>query len=140
MSTKASRNKSGSAESTNPTPPISTPSFGSSDNWSLKALTELTGAVGKLQASIENLSEKLGEIKEDQRETIGRIDSVEKKMLVASTILSVLIVIGTAVLGAAAYVGDKAIDFGLDMAKSQMEKADSPPASAPATTTPPPAK
>ena len=125
MSQRSSR-RNGNPEATNPIMPVTTPNFGAQDNWTIKALNDLTVAVGKIEVSIEHLSEKIGEVKVEQQATINRIQTVENKMLVASAVLGVLMVIGSIALTCAGYVGNKAIDFGMEMAKESLSSANPP--------------
>ncbi len=110
----APRNRSkGSSDSSNPDIPVATPSFGSTDNWSLKALVELNSNMARMTSALENLSEKVQEVREDQQKQLARIDRVERKILVASAIVAVAIAFG-------GFVANKAIDFGLKMAEQHL--------------------
>lgn len=86
----------------------------------MKALVDLNGSVARLESAINNLAEKVDEVRGDQQKQLERIDKVERKILVASAIISVLLILGSAVLTAAGYVGNKAIEFGLKMAEQRM--------------------
>lgn len=107
--------KSGQQNNTaNPSPPVSTPDFGGSPGWSLQALVDLKTEIAKLTVSVENLSGMV--VKTDQ--SVGRletrIDKVERRILVAATAVGLIV-------GAGGFVANKAIDFGLDMAKKSFE-------------------
>lgn len=98
----------------NPSPPVATPNFGSTDNWSLQALVDLKTNIGKLALSVEHLSEKVSKIDDSVGKLETRIDKVEKRILVAATIVGIVVTVGS-------FVANKAIDFGLDMAKKSLE-------------------
>lgn len=119
MAPRTPRGKA-SGDTSNPEFPVSTPSFGGTDNWSLQALVELKGSISRLEASIENLTEKVSESREDQRTHLQRIEKVERKILVASTVIGVLILVGSGVMTAAGFVANKAIDFGMKMAEQHI--------------------
>lgn len=108
------------------------------ENWTMQALNQLTMSVGRMEAAVSGLSQKVDEVKADQASLAGRIDTLERKLLVAGAIVTVVMVLGSAIVGVGAYVADKAIDFGLDMAKDKLSEPDSqvapptlPPASPP---------
>ncbi|MOA39519.1 hypothetical protein D3C78_1613080 [compost metagenome] len=102
-----------SADASNPDIPVATPSFNGHDNWSMKALVDLNTTIARLEVSIGNLAEKVGDVREDQQKQLSRIESVERKILVASAIVTIAIAIG-------GFVANKAIDFGLKMAEQRM--------------------
>lgn len=107
--------KSGQQNNTsNPTPPIATPDFGGTSNWSLQALVELKTDLGKLSVSIDHLCDKVDRAEASTRNLESRIDKVEKRILVAATIVGLVVAAG-------GFVANKAIDFGLDMAKKSFE-------------------
>ena len=131
-----SSKRNGNPEATTPIMPVTTPNFNSQENWTLKALNDLTVAVGKIEVSIENLSEKIGDVRTEQQTTVDRIQKVENKILFASAVLGVLMVVGSVALTCAGYVGNKAIDFGLEMAKERVSIVSAPSQPAPPSTPP----
>lgn len=114
----------GGAENTNPMVPETTPAPGPAE-WQMKSLNDLHVTVGKIEMSLDHLSEKLGELKEDNKQVMERVSKVETKLLVASTVLSVIMAVAAIVGTVAATVANKAIDFGMEMAKEKM-KAEAP--------------
>jgi predicted lysophospholipase L1 biosynthesis ABC-type transport system permease subunit len=98
----------------------------------MKSLNDLTVAVGQVQLTLNHLAEKVQDLKDDNKALGERVQKVENKLLVASTILAVLLAVASVVGSVAAYVGNKAIDFGMDMAKDRFK------AEAPASPQPPP--
>mgnify|MGYP003365503712 CR=1 FL=1 len=136
MAARNPRNKT-TADSSNPEMPVATPSFGAADNWSMKALVDLNGSICRLENAITNLTEKVGDVRQDQQKQLDRIDKVERKLLVASAVIGVLLVIGGAIFSVAGFVGNKAIDFGMKMAEQRINSLSNqpaptlPPASAP---------
>lgn len=119
MAARNPRNKT-TADSSNPEMPVATPSFGGGDNWSMKALVDLNGSICRLENAITNLTEKVGDVRQDQQKQLDRIDKVERKLLVASAVIGVLLVIGGAIFSVAGFVGNKAIDFGMKMAEQRI--------------------
>ncbi len=106
----------------------------------MQALNQLTMSVGRMEAAVSGLSQKVDEVKADQASLAGRIDTLERKLLVAGAIVTVVMVLGSAIVGVGAYVADKAIDFGLDMAKDQLTEPDAQVAPPPLPPSTPPKK
>lgn len=102
-----------SPESSTPVLPVAppSPSYGSSDNWSLQALIELQKSVGRLEATSTSILNKVDELCQRQEKVEDKLFSVEKKIYAATLLIAGFISIG-------AYFADKAIDFGLEMAKA----------------------
>lgn len=119
MAARSPRNRP-TADTSNPEMPVATPSFGGADNWSMKALVDLNGSICRLENAITNLTEKVGDVRQDQQKQLDRIDRVERKLLVASAVISVLLIIGGAIFSVAGFVGNKAIDFGMKMAEQRI--------------------
>lgn len=119
MAARSPRNRP-TADTSNPEMPVATPSFGGADNWSMKALVDLNGSICRLESAITNLTEKVGDVRQDQQKQLDRIDRVERKLLVASAVISVLLIIGGAIFSVAGFVGNKAIDFGMKMAEQRI--------------------
>lgn len=109
-------------ENTTPTPPIAPPPA-SAESWTMQAVVQLTAATAKLEGAITTLSEKCGDLKDGQDALSQRIEKLERKVIVATTVIAVVIALGSVVFGVAGYVGNKAIDFGLEMAKGKMQEA-----------------
>lgn len=114
----------GGPENTNPSVPETTPSPAPGE-WQMKSLNDLHVAVGKIEMSLDHLNEKLGELKDDNKQVMDRVAKVEVKLLVASAVLTVVLGVAAIVGSIAATVANKAIDFGMDMAKEKM-KAETP--------------
>ncbi|HHE8279107.1 hypothetical protein N0649_06980 [Pseudomonas aeruginosa] len=118
-------------------PPIGTPDIPEStpsptaSAWNMQAITQLTASVARLEQSIEHLAEKIGDLKQDQQTVVARVESVERKLLFAAAVVTVVMAIGTAAASFAGYVGNKAIDFGLEMAKDRLSAVDEAPSKAP---------
>jgi aspartate oxidase len=101
--------------SSNPESPVTTPSFGNSETWSLQAFVELKASIVRMESSIEHLCEKVTDIKKDTDRLSGRIEKLEHKMIAAAAIVTVAIIVG-------GFVANKAIDFGLEMAKEKIHE------------------
>ncbi|MBC8980731.1 MULTISPECIES: hypothetical protein [Pseudomonas] len=114
----------GGPENTNPMVPETTPTPGPAE-WQMKSLNDLHVVVGKIETSLDHLAEKLGELKEDNKQVMDRVNKVETKLVVASAVLSVVLGVAAIVGTIAATVANKAIDFGMEMAKEKM-KAETP--------------
>jgi hypothetical protein len=110
----------GGPDNTNPLIPDSPPTLGPAD-WQMKSLNDLTVAVGQVQMTLDHLAEKVRDLKDDNKALGDRVQKVENKLLVASTVLAVLLAVASVVGSVAAYVGNKAIDFGMDMAKERLK-------------------
>mgnify|MGYP003657033240 CR=1 FL=1 len=119
-------------ESSTPTPPIAPPTQ-NQDSWTMNAVVQLTAATGRLESAVNSLTERVGEVRDGQDALQARIEKVERKMLIAATFFSLIIAIGGIILGTAGFVANKAIDFGLEMAKSKMQEQ-TPPIPPPANT------
>lgn len=124
-----------SSGNTTPTLPVTTPAAMGHDNWTLQALNQLTGTVGRLEVAIDSLKDCVVEIKTEQSDIGKRLNKVETKIVVSAAVVSVLIVVLSIVGTLLGYVGNKAIDFGLDMAKARLNEA---PIAAPQVPPPPP--
>ncbi|WP_220816107.1 hypothetical protein [Pseudomonas paralcaligenes] len=97
----------------------------------MQSIVQLTSAVAALDVSIKNLTEKVGDVRDGQDALQSRIDKVERKMLIAGTVLTVALAFTSGVVGFASFVANKTIDFGLDVAKQKMlEPAPSTPPAA----------
>lgn len=129
----APKNPRSTPGTSNPEIPESTPRLSGADNWTLKAVNDLAVAIGRLETRLEHVSEKIGDLKTDQGETSGRMLKAENKILIAGAFLSCLIIAGGAVAGFAGYVGNKAIDFGIEMAKQKINTETPPQPPAPTT-------
>ncbi|CAN7525192.1 hypothetical protein LJR071_003569 [Pseudomonas sp. LjRoot71] len=99
----------------------------------MNAVVQLTAATGRLESAVNSLTERVGEVRDGQDALQARIEKVERKMLIAATFFSLIIAIGGIILGTAGFVANKAIDFGLEMAKSKMQEQ-TPPIPPPANT------
>lgn len=78
----------------------------------MKALVDLNSTIARLEVSIDHLAEKVGDVRDDQQKQLARIESVERKILVASAIVTLAIAAG-------GFMANKAIDFGLKMAEQR---------------------
>ena len=116
----APRKKTGPVDSVVPELPVAPPPVGG--DWQMTALNQLTGSVGRLEASINALSNKVGELKDDLSEVEEKVEQVERKILVASTVIGIALAVATLVGGAVVHMGDKAIDFAIDVAKERLKE------------------
>lgn len=92
-------------DDTTPSSPISTPPRSGPD-WAMQAFTDLKVSVVSMEASIKALTDTVKELKDEHAKVKSKLSTVEKQIYAA---LAVLAIVG--------YVGNKAIDFGMDMAK-----------------------
>lgn len=119
-------------ENTTPSPPVSTPSKSAND-WAMHAFIDLKVTMASVEANMKTLTEKVGELKDEQTQVKSKLSTVEKQIYAAAAVVTVVIALG-------GYVGNKAIDFGMDMAKrtvyAQPAAPVIPPRSAPLNTTP----
>lgn len=90
--------------------PVTTPSFGGTDNWSLQALIEVKASIAGLNASVNSMSDRIKDLNVAQEKNAEKLASIEKKIYAATLII-------TLVIGVGGYFANKAIDFGIDMAK-----------------------
>lgn len=79
----------------------------------MNAVVQLTASVGRLEGSINSLIDQIGHLRDDHAKTADRLEKVERKMIVAASIVAIAIAVG-------GFVANKAIDFGLEMAKVKM--------------------
>lgn len=79
----------------------------------MNAVVQLTGSVGRLEGAINSLSDQIGQLRDDQIVTAARLEKVERTIIVAASIIALVVAAG-------GFVANKAIDFGLDMAKAKM--------------------
>lgn len=113
---------------TNPSLPDSPPPKSGPD-WTMTAFMELKVAITSMEGSIKTLTEKVSELKDDQSKVKAKLFDVEKKIYAATLIITVVIAIG-------GFFANKAIDFGIDMAKRNafaQQVPATPPAVAPQT-------
>ncbi|MBO1541043.1 hypothetical protein [Pseudomonas sp. OA65] len=96
-------------DDTTPSPPVSTPPKSGPD-WAMQAFIDLKISMASMESSINNLSEKVGELKDEQSKVRSKLSTVEKQIYAATAVITV-------VIGVGGYLGNKAIDFGMDMAK-----------------------
>jgi hypothetical protein len=109
---------------TTPSPPESTPKpTGHQDNWMIMQLGEMRGDIKALTQSIDHLCEKIGKVEKDIESINDKVGGLDKKIYAATAIIALVVAVG-------GYFANKAIDFGLDMAKqsaaSTSAQADSP--------------
>lgn len=131
----ASRKPSGrdSSPETTPVLPVSTPQLnGNIDPWTLQALVDLKSAVAKMDVTLGTLAEKVSDLRDEQEKTSTKLGFIEKQIYAATLIIGLAIAIG-------GFVANKAIDFGLDMAKTAANANSAAQAPSPAPV-PPPAK
>ncbi len=96
------------ADST-PSVPVSTPPKTGPD-WAMQAFIDLKVAMTSMEASIKSLADKVDDLKDEQSKVKSKMTTVEKQIYAATAVITVVIGIG-------GYFGNKAIDFGMDMAK-----------------------
>lgn len=101
-------------DDTTPSAPVSTPPKSGPD-WAMQAFTDLKVSVVSMESSIKTLTETVKELKDEQAKVKSKISTVEKQIYAA---LAVLAVVG--------YIGNKAIDFGMDMAKRSVYSQPAP--------------
>ncbi len=102
---------------TTPTPPESTPKqIGHHDNWLILQLGEMGGDIKALTQSINHLSEKIDRIERNNESIQNKVEGLDKKIYAATAIIAL-------VVGVGGYFANKAIDFGLDMAKQASERS-----------------
>lgn len=94
---------------TNPSLPDSPPPKSGPD-WTMTAFMDLKVAIASMDGSIKTLTEKVSELKDEQAKAKSKLVDVEKKIYAATLIITVVIGIG-------GFFANKAIDFGIDMAK-----------------------
>lgn len=94
---------------TNPSLPDSPPPKSGPD-WTMTAFMDLKVAIASMDGNIRTLSEKVSELKDEQAKAKAKLFDVEKKIYAATLIITVVIGIG-------GFFANKAIDFGIDMAK-----------------------
>lgn len=102
----------------NPTPPITTPPV-SQEGWTLNAVVQLTASVGRLEGAVNTLINQTDNLSAAQDKAAEKLEKVERKMLVAASIVAIAVACG-------GFVANKAIDFGLDMAKTKMTEQAAP--------------
>lgn len=107
-------------EVSNPMPPIANPPI-SQEGWTMNAVVQLTGSVGRLEGSINSLIDQISQLRTDQASTAERLEKVERKMIVAASIVAIAVGVG-------GFVANKAIDFGLEMAKVKFTEQQATPA------------
>lgn len=96
---------------TNPTPPVTTPrASGGHDNWLIMQIGELSGDIKALTASIDHLREKIVAVESDTATIKTKVERLDKIIFSATAVITLIIAVG-------GFVANKAIDFGLDMAK-----------------------
>ncbi|QJI19932.1 MULTISPECIES: hypothetical protein [unclassified Pseudomonas] len=110
-------------DDTTPSPPVSTPPKSGPD-WAMQAFIDLKIAMASMESSINNLSEKVGELKDEHSKVRSKLSTVEKQIYAATAVITVVIGIG-------GYLGNKAIDFGMDMAKRTVYSQPAPSAPQP---------
>lgn len=93
----------------NPSLPDSTPPKSGPD-WTMTAFMDLKVAIASMDVSIKALTEKVSDLKDEQAKVKAKLSDVEKKIYAATLIITVVIAVG-------GFFANKAIDFGLDMAK-----------------------
>lgn len=99
---------------TTPTLPVSTPpASGAPDNWTMQALVDLKVAVVAMDTSIKALTEQIGELKTDHAKSKSKLANIEKQIYAATAVVVM-------VMGVGGFLANKAIDFGLDMAKKSV--------------------
>lgn len=110
------------ATGTTPQPPQANPGpVGLGDhNWTMNAVVQLSTSVGRLETAITGLSGQIEDLKRIQTETANRVETVERKLLVAASIVAIAVAVG-------GFIANKAIDFGLEMAKAKITEPDQPP-------------
>lgn len=96
------------ADST-PSIPVSTPPKTGPD-WAMQAFIDLKVAMTSMEASIKSLADKVDDLKDEQSKVKSKMNTVEKQIYAATAVITVVIAIG-------GYFGNKAIEFGMDMAK-----------------------
>ncbi|MDX9676992.1 hypothetical protein [Pseudomonas zeae] len=94
---------------TTPSAPVSTPPKTGPD-WAMQAFIDLKVTMTSLDASVKALTDKVSELKTEQTKASTKLATVEKKIYAATAVITV-------VVGMGCYFGNKAIDFGMDMAK-----------------------
>lgn len=97
----------------------------------MQSIVNLTTTVARLESAIGSMSDKIDDVRDAQESLQGRIDKVERKMLIASTIFTIVIAIAGCIIGTAGFVANKAIDFGLEMAKDRILQPAEPAPTAP---------
>lgn len=96
---------------TTPNPPESTPKLtGHQDNWMIMQLGEMRGDIKALTQSIDHLCEKIERVEKDTESIRDKVGGLDKKIYAATAIIALIVAVG-------GYFANKAIDFGLDMAK-----------------------
>ncbi len=93
----------------NPSLPDSTPPKSGPD-WTMTAFMDLKVAIASMDGNIKVLTEKVSDLKDEQAKVKAKLSDVEKKIYAATLIITVVIAIG-------GFFANKAIDFGIDMAK-----------------------
>ena len=113
---------SNASAGTTPQPPQANPApVGLGDHaWTMNAVVQLSNSVARLETSINGLSAQIADLKSSQNDAASRLEKVERKLLVAASIVAIAVAAG-------GFVANKAIDFGLEMAKAKITEADQPP-------------
>ncbi|WP_397450869.1 hypothetical protein [Pseudomonas sp. NA-150] len=93
----------------------------------MQAFIDLKVAMTSMEGSIRNLTEKVVELKDEQSKVKSKLSNVEKQIYAATAVITVVIGIG-------GYLGNKAIDFGMDMAKRTVYSQPAPTAPQPQLT------
>jgi len=102
---------------TTPSPPESTPKIaGHHDNWLIIQLGEVRGDIKSLTQSINHLCEKIDRVEKDAETVREKVGGLDKKIYAATAIIALIVAVG-------GYFANKAIDFGLDMAKQAKDQS-----------------
>lgn len=101
-------------DNTTPSPPVSTPSKTGPD-WAMQAFMDLKVSVVSMETNIKALTEKVSELKDEQSKVKSKLSTVEKQLYAAAVVMAIV-----------CYVGNKAIDFGMDMAKRSVYSQPAP--------------
>lgn len=119
-------------DATNPKPPVSTPKpAGHQDNWMIMELGEMRGDIKVLTQSIDHVCETLQRLERSIERLDGSIESTRAKVARLDKIIFAAAAVVTVVVGVGGYFADKAIDFGLDMAKQAQSNYQAPQAQPP---------
>jgi uncharacterized protein (DUF4213/DUF364 family) len=98
----------------------------------MQAFVDLKVAIVGMDASIKALTEQIGELKTDHGKSKAKLATIEKQIYGATAVVVMVMAVG-------GFLANKAIDFGLDMAKKSVPVLTVAPV-APASPAPPAAK
>jgi len=96
----------------------------------MQALVDLKVAVVAMDTSIKALTEQISELKTDHGKSKSKLTNIEKQIYGATAVVVMVMAVG-------GFLANKAIDFGLDMAKKSVPTLTIAPAAPAAPASPP---